>query len=305
MKDLISALNSFVHKLFCYDKWNIGYVSQSPENLILTKQLNGKINWLSEDTADYAADPFTANINGRVHLYYEELNFWKGRGEIMMTDDMHFKNKKKVNGIMKDDIHLSYPYMFTDSDQLYCIPETASAKQVALYQIDMNNPYKFEKIRVLLEGQSFVDSSIIRYNNKYWLFTSVSGQHGVLYLFYADKLDSPFKAHKQNPIKVASNVSRSAGRLFIVGQKLYMPSQNPKKCYGGSVMINEITTITETDFQYHTAFELLPQAPYDEGLHTINFEDGLLVVDGKRKVFSAMGPFKKVFRKLKNLNKPN
>ncbi|UOE51682.1 hypothetical protein MTO98_11395 [Mucilaginibacter sp. SMC90] len=305
MKHLLSAINSIVNKLFCYDKWNIGYISQSPENLILTKRLNGKINWLSEDKADYAADPFTANINGRVHLYYEELNFWKGKGEIMMTDNLHFKNKKKVNGIMKDDIHLSYPYMFTDSDQLYCIPETASAKQVALYQIDMKNPYKFEKIRVLLEGQSFVDSSIIQYNNKYWLFTSVSGQQGVLYLFYADKLDSPFKAHKQNPIRVASNVSRSAGRLFIVGQKLYMPSQNPKKCYGGSVMINEITTITETDFQYHTAFELLPQAPYNEGLHTINFDNGLLVLDGKRKVFSAMGPFKKVFRKLKNLNKPN
>ena len=71
------------------------------------------------------------------------------------------------------------------------------------------------------------------------------------------------------------------------------------------VMINEITTITETDFQYHTAFELLPQAPYDEGLHTINFEDGLLIVDGKRKVLSAMGPFKKVIRKLKSLNNAN
>ncbi|SDD76194.1 hypothetical protein SAMN05216464_102496 [Mucilaginibacter pineti] len=305
MKDLISALNLIFHKLFCYDKWNIGYISQSPENFIHTQQLNGKINWLSEDTADYAADPFTANINGRLHLYYEELNFWKGKGEIMMTDDMHFKNKKKVNGIMKNDIHLSYPYMFTDSDQLYCIPETASAKQVALYQIDMSNPNKFKKIRILLDGQAFVDSSIIHYNNKYWLFTSISGQHGLLYLFYADELNMPFAAHQQNPINVASNVSRSAGRLFIVGQKLYMPSQNPKKCYGGSVMINEITTITETDFQYHTAFELLPQSPYDEGLHTINFEDGLLIVDGKRKVFSALGPLKKVIRKLKNINKPN
>jgi hypothetical protein len=302
---LLGILDSIRNKLFSYDKWNIGYILQTPENLILTQQLNGKINWLREDDADYAADPFAVNINGHMHLYYEELNFWKGKGEIMMMDAMHFKNKKKVNGIMKNSIHLSYPYLFTADDSLYCIPETASAKQVALYQIDAENPSKFKKIKVILEGQAFVDSSIIYFQNKYWLFTSVSGKQGELYVFYSDTLEDSFKAHSLNPINVASNVSRSAGRLFIVGKKLYMPSQNPEICYGGSVMINEITTITETDFQYNTAFELLPQLPYDQGLHTINFAGDLLIVDGKRKVFSVLGPVKKVIRKLRNLNKHN
>ncbi|WP_295713841.1 hypothetical protein [Mucilaginibacter sp.] len=302
---LLGILDSIRNKLFSYDKWNIGYISQTPENLILTQRLNGKINWLREGAADYAADPFAVNINGHMHLYYEELNFWKGKGVIMMMDTLHFRNKKKVKGIMKDSIHLSYPYLFTADDSLYCIPETGSAKQVALYQIDVENPSKFKKIKVILEGQAFVDSSIIYFQNKYWLFTSVSGKQGELYVFYSDTLEDSFKAHALNPINVASNVSRSAGRLFIVGKKLYMPSQNPEIRYGGSVMINEITTITETDFKYNTAFELLPQLPYDQGLHTINFAGDLLIVDGKRKVFSVLGPVKKVIRKFRNLNKHN
>jgi hypothetical protein len=289
--------------MFFFDKWNIGYIFQSPQNLILNQQLRGEIKWLEEDDADYAADPFAININGRTHLYYEELKFWKGKGEIMMIDSMRFKNKKKVSGITERSMHLSYPHMFAADDNLYCIPETGAAKEIALYQVDIENPYKFKKIKVIVAGHKFVDSSIIYFNNKYWLFTSISGKQGELYIFYSDTLEGQFQAHSLNPISVAPNVNRSAGSLFIVGGKLYMPSQNSEKRYGGSIMINEITTITETNFQYNTAFELLPQFPYDQGLHTINFVGDLLMVVGRRKAFSVLGPFKKLIGKMWNLNK--
>jgi hypothetical protein len=298
-----AIFNVIVNKLFFYDKWNIGYLAQSPENFINSRQLNGKINWLPEDSVEYAADPFAIDINGSIHLYYEELNFWNGKGEIMMINTMNFNDKKKVKGISKHSAHLSYPYLFKAENNIYCIPETSSEKQVALYQVDVEKPYQFNKVRVILEGRPFVDSSIIFFENKYWLFTSVSENKRELYLFYSDTLDSPFKAHSLNPISVAPTVSRSAGRLFIVKQKLYMPSQNPEKCYGGSVMINEITKLSETDFQYKTVFQLLPRLPYNEGLHTVNFTGDLLIVDGKRKVFSALTPLKKMVRNIRNRNK--
>jgi hypothetical protein len=302
---LINLFQLYFDKLFICDKWNIGYVNQTPESLINSQKLNGEINWLQEDSADYAADPFITKINGRIHLYYEELNFWKAKGEIMMTDGLNFKKKRKVKGIMNKSVHLSYPYLFTVKDKLYCIPETADAKQVALYQVDKDNPQKLKKIRVILNGDDFVDSSIIYYQDKYWLFTSVSGRHGELHIFYSDTLLSAFKPHALNPITVDNHVSRSAGSLFVVEQKLYMPSQNPEKCYGGSIMINEITHINETEFQYRTAFELLPKLPYDQGLHTINFADGLLIVDGKRSVFNVFTPLKKIVRKIRNYTKAN
>jgi len=298
---LATKLQIVFDKLFMCDKWNIGFIDQSPESLISSQQLNGKINWLGEDSVDYAADPFIVNIKGNNHIFYEELNFWKGKGEIMVTNGLSFKEKKRVKIIMNRSIHLSYPYLFSEKDKLYCIPETSAIKQVALYQIDTDNLQKIKKIRILLKGDEFVDSSIIQYNDKYWLFTSVSGKPGVLYIYYSDTLLGPFKAHSLNPIMVENHVSRSAGRLFIVDQKLYMPSQNPGKCYGGSIMINEITHINETEFQYRTVFELLPQPPYNVGLHTINFAKGLLVVDGKRNKFSVFTPIKKIVRKIRSL----
>ena len=301
---LMDLLHRYFTKLFVSDKWNIGYVKQTPEDLIRSQQLNGKINWLKEDSADYAADPFIINIKGRTHIFYEELNFWKGKGEILVTEGLCFKKKKKVRGIMNQSVHLSYPYLFQVKDKLYCIPETSAAKQVALYQVDKDNPQIFRKVRVLLQGNDFVDSSIIYYQAKYWLFTSRSGKPGELYIFYADSLLSAFKPHALNPVKVDNYASRSAGGLFIVDEKLYMPGQNPEKCYGGSIMINEITSINEAEFNYRPVFELLPQPPYNGGLHTINFAEGLLIVDGKRSVISALTPIKKMVRKITNYAKP-
>jgi hypothetical protein len=297
---LAIKLQMVFDKLFMSDKWNIGYINQSPESLISSQKLNDKINWLREDSVDYAADPFIVHINGNYHIFYEELNFLKGKGEIMVTNGLSFKDKKKVEIIINQSIHLSYPYLFTEKNKFYCIPETSAIKQVVLYQIDTDNLQKFKKVRTLLDGDDFVDSSIIQYNDKYWLFTSVSGKPGALYIFYSDTLQGTFKAHNLNPIVVENHASRSAGRLFIVNQKLYMPSQNPGKCYGGSIMINEITHINEAEFQYRTVFELLPQPPYNIGLHTINFANGLLVVDGKRNRFSVFTPIKKIVKKIRS-----
>ncbi|MDB4925247.1 hypothetical protein [Mucilaginibacter sp.] len=301
MKSLKTFIGLF-NKLFAYDKWNIGYLSQTPEDFIRSGKLVDKITWLPEDKVDYAADPFPVLINGRMHLYYEELDFWKGKGELMMLDSMSFKSKKKISALYNYRVHLSYPYVFSIKNKTYCIPESAEANEVVLYEMDNNEPQKLKKLNVLLKGRAFVDSSIIYHNKNYWLFTSKSKKNDLLYIFYADSLSGRFKAHEQNPIKVTSNMSRSAGRLFFANKKLYMPSQNHQKCYGGSVVINEITLLDETEFKYQPVFELLPQSPYNQGLHTINFCNGLLIVDGKRKIYSIVSPLKKLVRKIRNFN---
>ena len=136
----LKTFTSLFNKLFACDKWNIGYLSQTPENFILSGKLAGEITWLPEDTMDYAADPFPALIDGRMHLYYEELNFWKGKGELMVLDSMSFKGKKKVPDLYDHNVHLSYPYVFSIENKTYCIPESAEANEVVLYEVNTDEP---------------------------------------------------------------------------------------------------------------------------------------------------------------------
>jgi len=296
----MNATVNLFNKIFAADKWNIGYVRQTPEELIRTKKLSPSINWLKEDQVDYAADPFVVNINDEARIYYEELDFWKGKGEIMMIDGFDFKNKKKVQGIKPEEIHLSYPYLIEEKGRLYCIPETSEGKEIALYQVDEENPSQLTKIKVLVSGKAFVDSSIIYHAERYWLFTSVSGDHHNLYIYHSKTLDGQYTGHYQNPILVEKEFCRAAGNLFKVGELLYRPTQNPINSYGGSININEIEILNEKEFKANHQFEILPDKAYNQGLHNISFAHNIIVIDGKRKVLSPIMPFKKFVRNFKN-----
>ncbi|PTQ96677.1 hypothetical protein C8P68_104163 [Mucilaginibacter yixingensis] len=293
-----SSLSRFIRKLFVIDKWNIGYVHQSAKSFIEAGRIIGTVHWLKETKADYAADPFATVINNKLCLYYEELSFWTGKGKIMVTDGFSLAKKRLVKGLPNGKIHLSFPCLFNHAGVTYCVPETADANEVALYRIDNTNSENFIKERVLIEGAAFVDSSLLFYKNKYWLFTSKAGHNNQLYIYYADSLDAPFTAHAKNPISVHKYIGRAAGCLFVVGEQLYRPSQNPEKNYGGSVVISEVVDLDEKCFRFETVIEVTPELHYPRGLHTINFTGDLMIIDGKRSVFSLLNPFKKLAKKL-------
>ena len=292
-------LYKLINKIFYADKWNIGYAIQTPENLIKTEKINANdIAWLKEGSADYAADPFVLVRNKSVLIFYENLQNLFGKGTINVIKDFDVDRGGVVKGITPERHHLSYPYIFKDGTKIYCIPETASACEIALYEVEFKSEIIFKKNRILVKGQPFVDSSIIYYEDKYWLFTSVKKKPEQLFIYHADTLSDEFIPHKLNPIITDKKNYRNAGNIFSVNNKLYRPTQNLEEKYGGSIMINKIIEVSETKFSSERKFEILPLSPYYEGIHNISFSDNLIVFDGKRRYFSLSIPFKKALRRL-------
>lgn len=295
---MINKIYRLFIKCFAIDKWNIGYINQSIEDLLAKGKLS-PITWLKEDHVDYAADPFIVTQGDQIQIYYEELNFWQGLGKIMMMENFDFKTKKKINGITPSKIHLSYPYLIRNGKDLFCIPETSEALEIGLYQVNEETPTSLEKQKILVQGKPFVDSSIIFHSGKYWLFTSLSGINNQLFIYYADHLNGNYKPHQLNPIKVENYACRGAGNLFCIDNIMYRPTQNSTNCYGGSIQLNKITHLTETEYQTEPIFEILPDDKYEIGIHQISFTNDKIVVDGKRRVFSITAPFKKMVRRIK------
>jgi len=295
---MFNIIHNLFIKCFAIDKWNIGVVDQSIDDLLTSKKLSA-INWLREDNVDYAADPFIVKGSNNFKIYYEELNFWQGKGKIMMMEGFDFKTKKIASGISPSQIHLSYPYLIQDKGDLFCVPETSEALEIGLYKVDENNPHKLKKTKILIHGKQFVDTSIIFHLGKYWLFTSVSGINNELFIYYSDHLDGDYKAHDRNPILVEKQACRGAGSLFCLGGFIYRPTQNSSNCYGGSIQINRIKILNESDYQTDAVFEILPDKKYNKGIHQISFTENKIVVDGKRREFSLATPFKKIVRKIR------
>lgn len=291
-------MNNVIDRYFGADKWNIGTVKQSARDLVLRKGFSKGVSWLKEDKADYSADPFAVSIRSILYIYYEELNFWKVKGTISRIKNFDFSTKKKVTGFLPKNIHFSYPYIFEEGAKFYCIPETADAGEVSLYQVNPEHATELQKERTLLDGARYVDSSIVKYKGKYWLFTNVDGKLDDLYIYYAENLNGEFIPHALNPIPVSLKNCRGAGSLFIVDDMLYRPTQNLEVRYGGSIVINKITELTPDTFKSEQDFELLPEAPYLLGMHNISFGKDFIVVDGKRRRHSPITPLHRLLKKI-------
>ena len=243
------------------EQWTIGiYRSNSPFHF---NELQGLINPLfkAEDVTDvsakFVADPFLIKEKETWNLFFEvyDNNTKQGDLAVATSNNTWVWNYEKV--IIDEPFHLSYPYVFKSEDTYYLIPESFEANSIRLYKAD-EFPTRWSYVKTLVEGRDYVDNSIVFYNNKWWLFSSVTN-NDTLYLHYADSLTGPWKEHPQSPI-VAGNVhkSRPSGRLLIYDGRLYRFTMDIDPPVGThQVMVYEITAITPTSY----AEKLAQEAP--------------------------------------------
>jgi folate-dependent phosphoribosylglycinamide formyltransferase PurN len=273
--------NSF-KSLFYFDQW------------ILLYQFNKKGLWsksffrfkrITPPRDRFWADPFIVEKNNKYFIFLEELLYKENKGKISVMEIDEKGEYTAPTTILEKDYHLSYPFIFEDNDKMFMIPETAGNKTIELYECK-DFPLKWELSKILFENISAVDSTILKHNNKYWLFCNVKENEGAssldeLFLYYSDTLESNnWTSHSSNPIISDVRQARPAGRIFEENGKLYRPSQNCGKDYGYGMKINEIIELTETTYIEKNVQSINPN--WDKDLlctHTLNNVNKLTVID--------------------------
>lgn len=241
------------------EQWTIGiYRSNSPFHF---NSVQGWINPLfrAEDVKDvsakFVADPFLIKDGKTWNLFFEVYNRDTDQGDLAVATSKNTWTWNYQNVIIDEPFHLSYPYVFKADDGYYLIPESYQANSIRLYKAD-EFPTKWSFVKTLVEGRDYVDNSIVHYNGKWWLFSSVT-TNDKLYLHYADTLTGPWKEHPLSPI-VSGNVhkSRPSGRLLIYNGKLYRFTMDVDPPMGTHrVMAYEITDITPETYSEKLAQE--------------------------------------------------
>ena len=228
------------------------------------------------------ADPFIYNNNGKYFVFIEEMLI---KGFISVMELNIDGTISKPIPIIENEYHMSYPFLLKDNDHLYMIPETGSNKTIELYKC-LDFPYKWEFQKVLLEGEKAVDTTVLKHNNKYWIFTNKKeilgvSAHEELFLYYTDDfINGKWKAHPKNPIVSDVRFSRPAGNIFTKDNKLFRPAQNCSKGYGYGINIQEIIVLNENEYEEKNIDSIYPNWSNDLlGTHTINHTDGLTVID--------------------------
>ena len=304
---MLKFLKKIFHKLFYFQQWNIGIIDADISCFIYDFQ--PKINWLAKPSGlKFFADPFSFRINNCTYVLFEEYCQISKRGKIMLAELLENSNKQKFLGkkkLLLDNFkHLSYPFVFYQNNDIFLLCESYKTKNLILYQIDTQN-LQAAFVKEIFSHHEAIDPTLFFYNNTYWLFYTKTDQpNSHLYLAYSQSLQENFMLHPQNPIKVSKASTRPAGNIFIVNNKIYRPAQNCTNTYGESIVINEITHLTNQFFSEQEVAKTNTKHlnSYNLGMHTIaktNLNDkNYTLVDGYQNIFVIYKPLISLFRNI-------
>lgn len=232
------------------------------------------------------ADPFLFVKDDILYLLLEvqEVNS-KGYIHLWKTSDL--MRWEDAGVLLKEDVHLSYPSVFQDdNNSIYLVPESAEANQIRLYKFN-NFPHRLSFRCTLLDGP-YVDTSLMKIDNTYFLMTTHKDQ-GTLELYFSNDLESSnWMPHPQNPIATTKLFNRNGGGFLKRNGDLFRIAQNTNKSYGNGIVVMKIIRIDKTRYQEEVLVEnLVPGADLSwqkKGRHhlsTVDFNGkSIVAMDG-------------------------
>lgn len=234
-----------------YGPWSIGvYEGATPFNLTEKNSTNNPVltgKSVTDIDAVFVADPFMLIKDEKYYLFFEAMNRGSGKGEIGFAESPDGKTWHYKKIIITEKFHLSYPYVFEWGNNYYLIPESGNDLSVRLYKATVF-PEKWEFIGNLLHGDNYLDPSIFRYNDEWWMFVCNGNKN--LDLYYSKDLITGWTPHPKNPIiRDNKNISRPGGRVFLNNGKMFRLTQDDLPTYGIQVFAFEITKLNEFSYE--------------------------------------------------------
>lgn len=208
--------------------------------------------------------------------------------------------------VLKLPYHLSYPHILKQDGQIYMIPESYVADEIAVFRAKQF-PEQWEKVGVLKKGGEPVDSTVFHFGNKRWMLTmECVDDRLMLYPLGDDGITGEGHCVRKKDTNI-----RPAGHLFRVGDKLLRPAQDCTESYGCALNLYEVTDVTGDRLEEHLLCKIHPEEIRSdlgrkaEGIHTYNMTEEYEVLDLKGyeadPLFTIMRPVWFVWRRIRKV----
>ncbi|MFN3869129.1 MAG: formyl transferase [Hyphomicrobiaceae bacterium] len=241
---------------------------------------------LRDDLQRYYADPFVIAHDGRMHMFVEELPYATGRGLISHVEIGANGPLGTPHPVLEEPFHLSYPQVFADNGEIWMLPEAAASGRLTLYRAE-RFPDRWVRHAILIE-EALHDATVFRHDGRWWMTAATvvgsASAWDTLSLWYADRLEGPWRAHPMNPVLVDARSARPAGVPFERNGALWRPAQDCRRGYGAALSLCRVTRLDAEVFaQQVAATSHHGQALAGSGPHTLNFAangaSGVEVID--------------------------
>lgn len=277
-------------------EWSIGiYTGDYPLNLTPVPGINPVLTGrdVTDVDAKYVADPFLVRTEAGWYMFFEVMERNTQQGSIGLAssqDGLHWSYERIV---LDEPFHLSYPQVFEWEGQYYMLPETNQAHSVRLYRA-VDFPHSWQLASLLFPG-AYVDPTIIRHNELWWIFVKPRGHpESHVNLYFADTLAGPWQLHPQSPIeRHTDDIGRKGGRITKAGGNIYKFVQDRYPIYGSRLWAFAIEELTTTSYVERLALtvpviEASGSGWNADGMHHVDPQltgDGgwIVAVDGKQR----------------------
>lgn len=244
----------------------------------------------------WAADPFFYEVDGEHYLFVELCERKKGKACIayykIIDGEAVFQQK-----IIEQSYHMSYPCVFEYNAEHYMIPETSANQTVELYRAKQF-PAQWEKVKTLLSGERYVDTTVARYEDGYRAISYRKSQHGwVLDVFELDL--ERYAMKRLDSVQYDANVGRPAGGFFEE-KVLLRPAQNGVNRYGENLILYQVDPCSENAYQEREVKRIgvrdIPLSGKADRVHTYNRDSAYECVDVYREKIDLLHGAKTLWR---------
>ena len=263
---------------FITSRWDLAFVKESLEDIVSGKQIHF-IPVINPYFNEYwFADPFILDVTDEhIYVLVEAMPRIVKKGVIakltILRDTMTIV---KVDVVLEEPWHLSFPDIIRKDSNIYVLPEAAHSKQLHLYELPENGESMLKKVRTVCNDVVW-DSIFTDFFDEPMLFTACQNDYN-LDIYHWDKkqelfiLDKSITSDQQN--------MRMAGALFKVKDRIYCPSQiSTPYNYGIGVELKE-TERVNGEWKLTPVRRINPPCGLlINGLHTFNTYKGLTIVD--------------------------
>lgn len=277
-------------KLFA-ESWNVAFRKRNdrdfPENLA------SPFTVINNSYRYWAADPFLFEEDGEAYIFAELYDYIKKRGVIGYCR-INDKNKK-WNPVIQEPYHLSFPFLYRESGNIYLLPESSQREQLYRYRA-VHFPDRWEKDAVFFNDVRYVDTTPFTFHGKKLAFTYDLTRPSLRILNFSDGED--FLADVSSP-----EMKRPAG--FIDPLTHVRAAQNCQEDYGKGLIFYRYTVGEDLSFLEEEICRVMPEnltlsdKLYLDGLHTYQRSENYEVIDIKTRRFNILNFFVRIISKLK------
>lgn len=246
---------------------------------------------VSAPKGHFWADPFLYVHQGRTYCFVEDYVYATHRAHISVLEiTPHGVNCLGV--ALRENFHLSFPFIFEYAGQLFMCPEASESGQVRIYRCE-DFPRRWSLHAVALDNISAADSVFFEHAGRWWLMTSLDrsgrGDHcSELCLFHADSpLEGKWTPHPLNPLCIDTDMGRNAGLIVEDGRIFRAAQRQGFDQYGEGLALYEILVLDKDDYLERKLTDI--EHDYLErslGSHHISSKGGITVVDYKMHCFA-------------------